>query len=153
VKKIFTLVLAVFTVFSSLLLTSCKEKKKIDGAYDFIIYAPDSDNTNISDNPVVATYHIEYTNCATVTDTLIKMGNVYKFSSDSNDYLILKKGAYGLYYTEGYFANYSECSEGDQIDVSWSSTFVNGATAQTAIGETPLTGLNTFGFVINGWAS
>ncbi len=32
---------------------------------------------NLLDNPVVARYHIEYTNCKTVTDTLIKKGSAY----------------------------------------------------------------------------
>lgn len=51
-------------------MTACSQKPVVDGAYDFIIYESDSDNSNLSDNPVVAKYHIEYTGCKTVTDTL-----------------------------------------------------------------------------------
>ena len=54
-------------------------------------------------------------------------------------------------YSEGYFENYSGCSQGEQIDVSWSYTAVNGKAAPTGIGETSLDGLNEYGFVINGW--
>lgn len=133
------------------LVASCSQKPTVDGAYDFIIYESDSDNSNLSDNPVVARYHIEYTNCKTVTDTLIKKGSAYFFSEDSSDYLILKNSAYGLSYTEGYFSNYSECSNGEQIDVSWSYTSVNGISASNGIGETSLDGLEEYGFVINGW--
>ena len=63
----------------------------------------------------------------------------------------MKNSAYGLSYSEGYFHNYSECSSGDQIDVSWSLTTVNGVAASTGIGETSLDGLIEYGFVINGW--
>ena len=132
-------------------LFGCSKKPVEDGSYDFIIYESDSDNSNLSDNPVVAKYHIEYTSCKTVTDTLIKKGSAYFFSDSSPDYLIMKNSAYGLSYSEGYFHNYSECSSGDQIDVSWSLTTVNGVAASTGIGETSLDGLIEYGFVINGW--
>lgn len=127
-------------------------KKKVDGSYDFIIYESDSDNSNLSDNKVVAKYHIEYTDCKTVTDTLIKKDNDrYYFSKKSDDYLVLKDSAYGLSYTNGYFKNFAECKDKKEIDVSWSLTTVNGTTASTGIGGTALEGLTEYGFVINGW--
>ena len=125
-------------------------KPEVDGSFVFVIYESDSDNADLSDNKVVARYTIEYNDCQTVTDTLIEKDGKYYFSEDSDDYLILKDSGYGLSYTEGYFANYSECSNG-AIDVSWSYTAVNGAMASFGIGETPLDGLVEFGFVINGW--
>ena len=133
-------------------LTGCNEKPEVSGSFDFVIYESDADNFDLSDNVVVARYHIEYINCKTVTDALIKKEDKYYFSENSNDYLILVDGAYGLSYTKGYFANYSECSDGNAIDVSWSYTAVNGSSATTGISETPLDGLTEYGFVINGWA-
>lgn len=127
-------------------------KKKVDGSYDFIIYESDADNTDLSDNKVVAKYHIEYANCKTVTDTLIKKKtNEYYFSKKSDDYLVLESSAYGLSYTKGYFKDYGPCSNNTVIDVSWSLTTVNGEVASTGIGETPLEGLTEYGFVIDGW--
>ncbi len=148
-KKLFVLVALLISMVT--FLTACSQKQAIDGAYDFIIYESDSDNSNLSDNPVVATYHIEYKDCKTVTDTLIKKGSAYFFSETSPDYLIIKNSAYGLSYTEGYFSNYSGCADGEQIDVSWSYTAVNGSVAPSGIGETTLEGLTEYGFVINGW--
>lgn len=148
-KKLLVLVTLIVGGVTSL--ASCSQKPTVDGAYDFIIYESDSDNSNLSDNPIVATYHIEYTNCKTVTDTLIKKGSAYFFNETSSDYLILKNSAYGLSYSEGFFANYSGCSNGEQIDVSWSYTAVNGVAAPKGIGETSLDGLTQYGFVINGW--
>lgn len=109
-----------------------------------------ANNSNLSDNKVVVRYTIEYNDCQTVTDALIQKDGKYYFSEDSNDYLILEDSGYGLSYTQGYFANYAECSNG-AIDVSWSYTAVNGAMASAGIGETPLEGLEEYGFVINGW--
>ena len=145
------LVLATLLAGGVTILSGCSQKPVVDGAYDFIIYESDSDNSNLSDNPVVANYHIEYTGCKTVTDTLIKKGSVYFFDDESPDYLILKDSQYGLSYSEGYFHNYSECASGEQIDVSWSYTAVNGSMAPNGIGETALDGLTEYGFVINGW--
>ena len=133
-------------------LTGCNEKPEVSGSFDFVIYESDADNSDLSDNVVVARYHIEYVNCKTVTDALIKKEDKYYFVENSNEYLVLVDSAYGLSYTQGYFANYSECSDGNAIDVSWSYTAVNGTSATTGIGETPLDGLVEFGFVINGWA-
>ena len=134
------------------ILTSCG-KKKVDGSYDFIIYESDSDNTNLSDNKVVAKYHIEYVECKTVTDTLIKKeDNKYYFSKKSKDYLVLEDSAYGLSYTKGYFKDFADCENNTEIDVSWSLTTVNGEVASTGIGGTALDGLTEYGFVINGWA-
>ncbi len=147
-KKIFVMVALLATL---LLLGGCNEKKAVDGAFDFIIYESDANNSDLSDNKVVATYHIEYTNAKTVTDALIKKGSIYFFSEESPDYLILKPSAYGLSYSEGYFQNYSECASGEQIDVSWSYSAINGEMASVGIGETPLEGLVEYGFVINGW--
>lgn len=124
-------------------------------SYDFVIYEKDSDNTDLSDNTVVATYHISYkaSESTTVTDTLIKgEGNKYYFVQGGTDYLILEDSAYGLSYTEGYFENYSECANNTQINVFNSLTTVNGEMASTGIGTTPLTGLTTYGFVINAWS-
>ena len=125
-------------------------KPEVDGSFVFVIYESDSDNSDLSDNKVVARYTIEYNDCQNVTDTLIEKDGKYYFIDDAEDYLILKDSGYGLTYTEGYFANYSECSNG-AIDVSWSYTAVNGAMASFGIGETPLDGLVEYGFVINGW--
>jgi hypothetical protein len=126
-------------------------KEPIDGSFDFVIYESDSDNSNLSDNVVVARYSIEYVNCATVTDALIKKDNAYYFSEDSKDYLILVDSGYGLSYTGGYFQDYLECADGKAIDVSWTYIAVNGEMAQQGIGETKLEDLVEFGFVINGW--
>ena len=145
-KKIFLIVAMIFMVT----LASCDQKPVVDGSFEFIIYESDSDNSNLSDNKVVAKYTIEYVDCQTISDTLIEKDGKYYFSKDSNDYLILKDSGYGLTYTEGYFENYAECSNG-AIDVSWSYTAVNGVSATVGIGETPLEGLEEYGFVINGW--
>ena len=145
-KKLFLIVAMIFMVT----LAGCNQKPVVDGSFEFIIYESDSDNSNLSDNKVVAKYTIEYVDCQTVTDTLIEKDGKYYFSKDSNDYLILKDSGYGLTYTEGYFENYAECSNG-AIDVSWSYTAVNGKSSTHGIGETPLEGLEEYGFVINGW--
>ena len=131
-------------------LTGCNDKPEVDGSFEFIIYESDSDNSSLADNIVVARYIIEYVDCKTVTDALILKDGKYYFSTDEKDYLILEDSGYGLTYTQGYFENFSECSNG-AIDVSWSYTAVNGSMASTGIGETPLEGLEEFGFVINGW--
>lgn len=145
-KKLFLVVVMIFMVT----LAGCNQKPVVDGTFEFIIYESDSDNSNLSDNKVVAKYTIEYVDCQTVTDTLFEKDGKYYFRKDSNDYLILKDSGYGLTYTEGYFENYAECSNG-AIDVSWSYTAVNGVSATVGIGETPLEGLEEYGFVINGW--
>lgn len=132
-------------------LAGCQDKPVIDGEYDFIIYESDSDNSDLSDNPIVAKYHIQYVDCKTVSDTLIKKGDSYYFSEDSEDYLVLVNSAYGLSYKDGYFKNYYECADGNAIDISWSYTAVNGDSASYGIGETPLEGLIEYGLVINGW--
>jgi len=123
-------------------------------SYDFVIYEKDSDNADLSNNTVVATYHITYyaSTAKTVTDTLIKgEGDKYYFTDGGTDYLVLTDSGYGLSYSEGYFSNYAECAGNKQIDVSWSYTAVNGEAASKGIGETKLNGLTTYGFVINGW--
>ena len=148
-KKIYFIV-ALLLVSLVTTLAGCKEKPKVDGSFDFIIYESDSDNSDLTDNKIVAKYTISYVGCQTVTDALIKKDGKYYFSEDSNDYLVLADSGYGLTYTQGYFANYSECTSG-AIDVSWSYTAVNGAASSAGIGETPLDGLNEYGFVINGW--
>ena len=144
------LFLVTLLLFSLVTLFGCNEKPEVDGSFEFVIYESDSDNSNLSDNIVVARYTIEYTNCQTVADTLIQKDGKYYFSQDSEDYLILTDSIYGLSYTQGYFANYAECSSG-AIDVSWSYTAVNGNSSTYGIGETPLSGLVEYGFVINGW--
>ena len=148
-KKIYFIV-ALLLVSLVTTLTGCKEKPKVDGSFDFIIYESDSDNSDLTDNKIVAKYTINYVGCQTVTDTLIKKDDKYYFSEESNDYLVLADSGYGLTYTQGYFANYGECGSG-AIDVSMSITTVNGSTAPVGIGETPLDGLKEYGFVINGW--
>ena len=148
-KKFLFLIALLF--ISATTLTGCNPKKEVDGSFKFIIYESDSNNNDLSDNKIVATYIIEYKECKTVTDALIKKdGNKFYFSEDSEDYLILEDSAYGLTYTKGYFKNYDECVSG-AIDVSWSYTAVNGNMSSYGIGETPLEGLEEFGFVINGW--
>ena len=132
-------------------LSGCNQKPVVDGAYNFIIYESDSDNSDLSDNLIVANYRIEYVGCKTVTDKNKRKGSAYFFNEESPDYLILKNSAYGLSYSEGYFHDYSGCSDGEQIDVSWSYTAVNGQAASYGIGETSLDGLLEYGFVINGW--
>ena len=149
--KTLYVIATLFLVIMVTTLTGCSPKKEVSGSFDFVIYESDDDNSDLSDNVVVARYHIEYVDCKTVTDTLIKKEDHYYFTEKSNDYLILVDTAYGLSYTKGYFENYSECSGGNAIDVSWSYTAVNGTSATTGIGETPLEGLLEFGFVINGW--
>lgn len=145
-KKILFLVTLLFVVA----LSGCKQKPVVDGSFDFVIYESDSDNSNLSDNKVVAKYTIEYVSCKTVTDTLILKDGKYYFSEESSDYLVLENSGFGLTYTMGYFKNYSECNNG-AIDVSWSYTAVNGKSATVGIEQTPLLGLEEYGFVINGW--
>ena len=119
-KKVVVFTLALVGCVAAL--TGCG-KKKVDGSYDFIIYESDADNTDLSDNKVVAKYHIEYVECKTVTDTLIKKeDNKYYFSKKSKDYLVLADSAYGLSYTKGYFKNFADCKDNTEIDVSWSLT-------------------------------
>ena len=148
-KQVYFIV-ALLLVTLATTLTACNQKVEVDGSFEFVIYESDSDNSNLVDNIVVARYKIEYNDCKTVTDTLILKDGKYYFSHDSEDYLSLEDSGFGLTYTQGYFKNYSECSNG-AIDVSWSYTAVNGSMASTGIGETPLEGLEEFGFVINGW--
>lgn len=145
-KQIYFIATFLFLV----VLTGCNQKPVVDGSFKFIIYETDSDNTNLSDNKVVASYIIEYKDCKTITDGLIQKDGKYYFIEDSNDYLILEDSGYGLSYTQGYFSNYKECANG-AIDVSWSYTAINGVSATIGIGETPLEGLEEYGFVINGW--
>ena len=156
-KTYFFVTLLLFSLVTTL--TGCSDllaqltgnnKPVVDGSFEFIIYESDSDNSNLSDNKVVARYTIEYNDCQTVTDALIQKDGKYYFSVDSEDYLILEDSGYGLTYTDGYFANYAECING-AIDVSWSYTAVNGEMSSVGIGETPLDGLVEYGFVINGW--
>lgn len=148
-KNIYLVVLLLICLVTTLL--GCTPKKQVDGSYDFIIYETDSDNLDLSDNIVIAKYKIEYTNCKTVTDTLIKKDGKYYFSLNSKDYLVLSDSGYGLTYTHGYFENYDECKNETLIDVSWSYTAVNGKSSTQGIGETQLDGLIEYGFVINGW--
>ena len=148
-KKVYLIIL-MFLLASISILSSCLEKPVVDGSYDFVIYESDSDNSDLTDNKIVAKYTISYVGCQTVTDALIKKDGKYYFSEESNDYLVLADSGYGLTYTQGYFANYSECASG-AIDVSWSYTAVNGEASSVGIGETALAGLNEYGFVINGW--
>lgn len=150
-KRISYVVVLVLVNFMTILI-GCTKAPTVDGTFDFVIYESDEDNSNLTDNKVVARYTIEYKNCKTVTDALIKKGNKYYFTNDSEDYLILEDSAYGLSYTYGYFANYFECSGGIAIDVSMSYTAVNGQSAPKGIGKTPLEGLKEYGFVINAWA-
>ena len=123
-------------------------------SYNFVIYEKDSDNDDLSNNTVVATYTISYkaSESKTVTDTLIKgEGDKYYFVEGGTDYLVLKDSGYGLSYDKGYFKDYSECASETEIDVSWSYSAVNGSMAEKGIGETKLDGLVTYGFVIQGW--
>ena len=144
------LFLVTLLLISLVALTGCNQKPEVDGQFKFVIYESDSDNSNLSDNKVVAKYTIEYNGCQTVTDALIQKDGKYYFNNDSSDYLILEDSGYGLSYTQGYFANFAECRNGE-IDVSWTYTEVNGSMSTVGIGETPLSGLEEYGFVINGW--
>jgi len=147
-KVYFSVVLLLFCLVTTL--TGCNQKPEVDGIFEFVVYESDSDNSNLSDNKVVVRYVIEYNDCKTVVDALIKKEGKYYFSEDAEDYLILENSGFGLTYTKGYFTNYSECVNG-AIDVSWSYTAVNGEMSSNGIGETPLDGLEEYGFVINGW--
>ena len=149
-KKIIFVVALLLASFVTML-TGCEKAPEVDGTFDFVIYESDGDNSNLSDNKIVAKYTISYTKCKTVSDALIHKDGKYYFSENANDYLILVDSAYGLSYTDGYFENYFECSGGKAIDVSWSYIAVNGEAANKGIGEIPLDGLVEFGFVINGW--
>jgi len=167
-KKI--LLFMVTLVFSLVLLTGCgkdkpttkapttsgvtTEAKVDDRAYfNFIIYEKDSDNTKLSDNKVVASYFVRYSEgTKNVSDALIKgEKNKYYFVEGGTDYLVLESSQYGLTYTKGYFENYSGCADNTEIDVSWSMTLGNGESLMTGISSTPLEGLNQYGFVIDGW--
>ena len=59
-KKVYLIIL-MFLLASISILSSCLEKPVVDGSYDFVIYESDSDNSDLSDNKVVARYTIE--NC------------------------------------------------------------------------------------------
>ena len=65
-------------------LTGCEKKPVKDGEYDFVIYESDSDNSILSDNVVVARYHIEYSNCKTVAETLIQKDGKYYYQTSSS---------------------------------------------------------------------
>ena len=120
--------------------------------YCFIIYEKDSDNNNLNDNKVVASYLIHYSTGDKVSDTLIKgSGNKYYFVEGGTDYLVLKNSQYGLSYDKGYFENYSGCANNTEIDVSWSMTLGNGESLMTGIGSTSVEDLAQYGFVIDGW--
>lgn len=123
-------------------------------SYNFVIYEKDSDNADLSDNPVVVSYTITYkaSESKTVTDTLIKGENdKYYFVEGGTDYLVLKDSQYGLSYDKGYFKDFADCASETEIDVSYSLTTVNGTAASTGIGATKLEGLTTYGFVIQAW--
>lgn len=146
------LVLAALFILGAVCMTACTERQGKSGAYDFVIYESDRDNSDLSDNTVVARYHISYDeNCKSVSDTLIKKDTAYYFDEKSEDFIIMENGPFGLTYTEGYFAGYADCKDGRTTDISWSYTAVNGAMATAGISETSLDGLNEYGFVINGW--
>jgi len=150
-KKAFAFVGAIACGLVLVTATSCGAEKAT-GEYEFVILAPDSDNTNLSDNPVVAKYTIKYTDATYVSDSLILKDGKYYFSKKSDDYLVLEDGSYGLSYQKGYFKNYSACANNTEIDVSWSMTTSNGYQAlMTGIGSTPLEGLTSYEFVIDGW--
>ncbi len=148
-KKICVLFLN--SILAIISLCSCHFNEKNSGQYDFVIYEKDEDNFDLSNNKIVKVFHIKYTNCSTVIDTLIEKDGKYYFSSESNDYLILEKGVYGFSYKYGYFENYFACEDENIIDVSWSYTSFNGNQCQYGIGETPVANLKEYGFVINGW--
>lgn len=121
--------------------------------YYFVIYESDSDNDNLSNNKIVASYEIRYSSATNVADSLIKgSGDKYYFEEGGTDYLVLEDSLYGLSYKKGYFKNYSACANETAIDVEWSRTLVNGVDASYGIGGVELTGLNQYGFIINGWA-
>ena len=149
-SKLVVFVVVCVLLISCLVACGKDQEPKYDGSYEFVIYESDSNNADLTDNPVVSRYTVNYTNATYVLDTLVKKGSVYFITEDSNDYLIMKSSPYGLSYSEGYFQNYSGCSEG-QIDVSWSYTAVNGQESYTGISSTKLEGLNEYAFVINGW--
>lgn len=121
--------------------------------YYFVIYEKDSDNDDLSNNKIVASYEIRYSSATNVADSLIKgSDDKYYFVEGGTDYITLKTGTWGLYYSKGYFKNYSECANNTEIDILNSYTAVNGTSAPAGIGGTSLTDLNQYGFVINGWA-
>ena len=78
-KKVYLIIL-MFLLASISILSSCLGKPIVVGSYDFVIYESDSDNSNLSDNKVVARYTIQYMDCKTVTDTLIYKDGKYYFS-------------------------------------------------------------------------
>lgn len=143
-KKVLSLVLAFLGVLT---LSSCKKEKKIiDGSYTFIVYASDADNNDISNNPVVATYTIEYYQCDSVANSLIQKDGKHYLSN--TDYLVLANGQYGLYLDKGFFNGYNQ----NEVDLSWSKTTINGGQDLfTGIGETPLEGITSFELIIDGW--
>ncbi len=118
----------------------------------FVIYEKDSDNDNLANNKIVASYEIRYSTATNVATSLIKgAGNKYYFVEGGTDYITLKDSGYGLSYDKGYFKNYSGCANDTEIDVSWSYSAVNGTMASAGIEGTSLTDLNQYGFVIDGW--
>ena len=118
-------------------------------SYNFVIYEKDSDNEDLTNNTVVATYTMSFTDgTKTVTDTLIKDGDKYYFVQGGTDYITITSS--GMI-EKGYFKDYSECASNTEIDISWSYCAVNGAMASKGINETTLTGLTAYGLVINGW--
>ena len=118
-------------------------------SYNFVIYEKDSDNDDLTNNTIVVSYTISYTDATkTVPDTLIKDGDKYYFVQGGTDYITITSS--GMI-EKGYFKDYSECASNTEIDISWSYCAVNGAMASKGINETTLTGLTAYGLVINGW--
>ena len=97
---------ALALIMSTGAVVSCGQQNPVDGSYEFVIYEKDANNEDLSDNKVIAAYHIEYANCKTVPETLIRKGSIYFFSESSPDYLVMKDSQYGLSYSEGYFQGY-----------------------------------------------
>jgi len=131
--------------------TAACDNTLLDGTYDFVIYESDFDNSNLTDNKVISSFTITYSQCSTVVDTLIKDGNRYYFDVSKADYIVMEPSTYGLMYKKGYFSDYSECKNGE-IDVSMSGTYINGKMAMVGISDVSLLGLVTYGFVVNAWA-
>lgn len=129
-------------------LTACSQKPKVDGEYDFIIYqkldgfVDSSYNVDMSKTKELVRYHIEYVNCKTVLDTLVKKENRYYFN-DSSNYIVVNNG----YLVAGFISEYSSNEE----DLSWSYLAMNSGYSM-GIAQDSLEGLNTYEFVINGWA-
>lgn len=138
-------------LLSSFILLFCLVSCSNNNTYDFVIYEPDINNLDLSDNKEIKRFTISYDEDAKyVSDTLIKKNtNVYKFQNNTIDYLILEEDTYGLYYKYAFFSSYELCEHG-QIDITDALLMVDGVKSDYYIGNLEVSGVKEVSLVLNG---